>query len=239
MLADSIRSAGASALLLPLIEQRELAESQASKLVVLDLDRYQKVIFVSRPAARFGCELMERYWPQLPVGLRWFAIGQGTAQELERYEIDACYADQGTDSEALLALDDFSNVNGERILLVKGVGGRDHLNTELRSRGAEITELAVYERYSLDYPPEEFAESLLQHNINVAVVTSGMIAERLDSLLAPPQCARLHLIVPSVRVAEALSSKQYASIMVSNGAGDSAVLESLQQLAAETVVNES
>lgn len=239
VLADKIRSAGGGTLLLPLIELRKLAESQVSKSIVLELDRYQKIIFVSRPAARLGCELMDRYWPQLPIGINWFAIGQGTAQELKHYDIDACYAGLGTDSEALLELDDFANVKGERILLVKGVGGRDHLKTRLGCRGAEVTELAVYERYSLDYAPEKFAESLLHHNINVAVVTSGMIAERLDSLLAPPQCASLHLVVPSVRVAEALSNKQYASIMVSDGAGDSAILESLQQLTAEIGVNRS
>lgn len=239
VLAEKICAAGGEALLLPLIEPRALLETQLAKSLVLDLDRYQKVIFISRPAARFGCELIERYWPQKPVGLSWFAIGAATAHELSDYEINPRFPLHGTDSEALLKLDDFDNVTGERILLVKGQGGRDLLSSELRKRNADVNELDVYQRHALDYTPTEVKKSLVKGGINSIVVTSGEIARRLSELVQLSDRLPMHLIVPSARVADVLRDQGFASIKVSDGAGDSAILESLQQLAIDVAADDS
>ncbi|WP_426415150.1 uroporphyrinogen-III synthase [Aestuariirhabdus sp. LZHN29] len=238
-LAQKLRAAGAGALVMPLIEARALVESEQVKAQVLDLDRFQKLIFISRSAARFGGDLIDRYWPQMPVAVEWFAIGGGTAEEVERLGVEVEFAKEGTDSEALLQLPAFANIAGQRILLVKGVGGREHLATELSARGAEVIELPVYERHSLAYEPAEFLSRVAQHRINLAVVTSGGIAERLTQLLADDQRASIHLLVPSERVAQLMANKGFASVWISDGAGDSAIMESLQHLAAQVEASHS
>ncbi|MCL6416132.1 uroporphyrinogen-III synthase [Aestuariirhabdus sp. Z084] len=238
-LAGVLREAGASALVLPLIEPRALALSESTKAQVLDLDRFDKVLFISRSAARFGGDLIDRYWPQMPLGLSWFAIGQSTAAELERLGIEAAFSRTGTDSEALLELADFDQINEQRILLIKGYGGREHLSAELTRRGAEVVELAVYERHPVPYQPSVFGEHLTRHHTNLAVATSGGIAERLTELLDDGQRAHLHLLVPSHRVAQLMVNAGYASVWISDGAADSAIMETLQRLVPRLGANHS
>ncbi|RRJ82962.1 hypothetical protein D0544_14030 [Aestuariirhabdus litorea] len=238
-LGKRLCAAGARTLLRPLIEPRALAESDAVRGTILDLDRFQKLIFISRPAARFGGELIDRYWPQLPMAIDWFAIGGGTAEELARFGVDAGFAQAGTDSEALLSLPEFANLWGQRILLVKGVGGREHLAEQMSARGAEVIELPVYERYPIDYDPQVFSHELAAQGINLAIATSGGIAERLLELVDRERRASIHLLVPSLRVAQLMADRGFASVSVSDGAGDSAIMESVQHLALQVKAGQS
>ena len=62
------------------------------------------MVVVSKPAARLGLELLDRYWPLPPARQQWFAVGAATGALLADYGLDACWPSAGDDSEALLAL---------------------------------------------------------------------------------------------------------------------------------------
>jgi len=55
-------------------------------------------------------------------------------------------AENGANSEALLAMPELAQVNGQRFLIIRGQGGREELANVLRSRGASVDYLDVYKR---------------------------------------------------------------------------------------------
>ena len=112
--------------------------------MLLHLDQYQHVIFISSNAVHFGMALIEDHWPQLPLGLTWYAIGGATAAKLEHFGIEAITPGSVMTSEGLLALSLLQNVRDQRVLIVKGQGGRDTLAQELTRRGALVEELPCY-----------------------------------------------------------------------------------------------
>ncbi len=68
--ATLLESLGAEPVLLPLLEIKPVTESDSGfnllKSRVMDLDLYQKVIFISGNAVTYGIDLIDQYWPQLP-----------------------------------------------------------------------------------------------------------------------------------------------------------------------------
>ena len=69
-LADLLRLEGLSPIIHPLIELAEKPVDPEMKRIALDLDRYDKVIFVSKSSVRFGLPILENYWPQWRFSLR-------------------------------------------------------------------------------------------------------------------------------------------------------------------------
>jgi uroporphyrinogen-III synthase len=83
-------AAGIASVLVPLLELRGVSaaeQTRAIKNVVLDFDLYQKAIFVSQNAVDFAMQWLEDYWPQLPVGIEYFAVGETTARHLQQHGI--------------------------------------------------------------------------------------------------------------------------------------------------------
>ena len=88
-LASAITGLGGNVCELPLIEIEPVTEEGASetiKSMILNLDHYYAAIFISTNAARIGMQWIDRYWPQLPVGLSAYAVGPGTAQVLKEFD---------------------------------------------------------------------------------------------------------------------------------------------------------
>ena len=138
-LCAAVEAAGYRAYSQPLIALSALGQlPPAQRHMVLDLDQYQHIIFISANAVRFGMEVVTDHWPQLPVGINWYAVGSATARGLEAFAIHAVTPGSDMSSEGLLALPYLRNVEGQRVLIVKGEGGRHTLRTELLHRGALV-----------------------------------------------------------------------------------------------------
>ena len=89
-LCAALGAAGYEAFSLPLLELSALPEpTPVQRHMLQDLAHYQHIIFVSSNAVRFGMAWVYDYWPQLPVGINWYAIGDATANSLARYDIKA------------------------------------------------------------------------------------------------------------------------------------------------------
>jgi uroporphyrinogen-III synthase len=143
--------------IIPLLEIKKFQDSVEMESVVrpiknciLNLDLYQKIIFVSQNAVEYGMEWIEAYWPQIPIGVDFFAVGETTANLLREYGVsvqDLAETTQGNmTSESLLSAPGLQEVDGDKILIVRGVGGRGHLTEELRKRGASVEYCEVYKR---------------------------------------------------------------------------------------------
>jgi uroporphyrinogen-III synthase len=200
--------------------------------MLLHLDRYQHVIFISSNAVHFGMALIEDYWPQLPVDLHWYAIGAATASKLERFGIKALTPESAMTSEGLLALSSLQNVRDQCVLIVKGQGGRDTLTQELTRRGALVDELPCYCRFPPEMSAGELAANLTQWCIDVIMITSGEGLSNLQVLLSPAETTKLKrigLIVPSQRVAKMAHNAGFEQVVTAENASDLAMLRALKE----------
>ena len=226
---ELLTAAGYECISLPLLSitpiDIESEEAGYLRSRILDLDLYTRVIFISRNAARIGADLIDQYWPQLPVGVEWIAIGQGTADELSHLGIDA-QVNPGVDSEALLDAPQLRELSDQRILLVKGVGGRDLLRKILEKRGAIVDEIEIYQRTPCDYTDTELVERISKP-LDALLITSGEALIALEHIKWRDLRSSL-LIVPSERIASQAQELGYQNIQTSAGASDRAMLDALE-----------
>ncbi len=212
----------APVLVRPLIKLSALPVTEDVKRIALELDRYDAIIFISKSAVLFGMEILDQYWPQWPVALSWFSVGSGTAGELDKFGVKARFPDR-PGSEGLLALEELSEPEGQKVLIVRGKGGRELLAGELKARGAEVEYLEIYEREPIRHEWDQLLDPEITH---VVVLTSGEIAEQFtqqaDDLLR--QCIA---IVPSTRVEELASVAPYLKVVNAGGASDQALYDAV------------
>ena len=153
-LCAALRDAGASVRHLPLLAMEPLQEGsdrkylQRNRELALQLDVYQRVVCVSVTAVEYGLDWLENFWPQWPRGLTWWGVGVATAEALVARGLQAGQPGGAMNSEALLAMPGWQDQDmaGERVLIVRGVGGRDYLAGELVRRGARVDFLECYRR---------------------------------------------------------------------------------------------
>ena len=222
----------------PLIAIEPVRDEEAQRRArsqVQDLDHYQLLIFVSTNAAHYGAELIDACWPQFPVGVEVMAIGPTTAAELkQRLNCPVSHAEGGMDSEAILALPRLSRVDGERIAIFRGQGGRELLAETLRGRGARVDYIEVYARRPVPRDAGSLDAVLAEPGLDALIITS---AESLATLLAiagqhTKKLTLLPLLVPSSRVAAQAREAGFARVVDAGGANQAALLGGLQQIAA-------
>ena len=231
-LCQLLHDAGYSVLHEPLMRLEALAElSAVQRQQLLDLDTYQHLIFVSANAVRYGMERIADYWPQLPVGLNWYGVGAATASLLRDYGIPVTAPEQAMNSEALLALPALRSVFGDKVLIVRGEGGRTLLREELQRRNARVEDFPCYRRLCPQIPPGELARRLQQAKITVIMISSGEGLVNLLALLSPEETTKFRdtvLIVPSSRVAQMAVDAGFGAVVTAANASDAAMLRALQ-----------
>ena len=129
----------------PIVESPEI-ESQQIKRQILDIDNFHKAIFVSGNAADLAIEWIDKYWPMLPVGIEYFAVGESTAVRLKEADINALCPRGRQNSEALLQLEQLQQLENQRVIIFRGVGGREILAETLTARGARVEYCELYKR---------------------------------------------------------------------------------------------
>ena len=179
--------------------------------VIMELDQFDTLIVVSKPAARRLIDEIDQYWPQLPLGIDCIAVGPGTAQILQDYGFSPQVPKQA-DSEGVLALAQ----NSRRVLLAAGEGGRELIEQGLS--GAELTRLSLYRRVKGPVP----AESPEARSVNLWV-TSAEIAQAVAEWPHPIN----KVWVPSARVAEAAREVGLPVTQVLGSASDDSFIQAV------------
>ena len=159
------------------------------------------------------------------------AVGRATERSLQQRGVPVVARPESADSEGLLALPALQDVTGQRVLLVKGAGGRDLLRTSLASRGATVCTLEVYRRVRAR--PTREAQSGLRAALAgaearlVVVVTSAEVLDALFTLVDPDELRRLKaatLLVPGARVAAAAAAAGWAGPVVQAATAEDATM---------------
>jgi uroporphyrinogen-III synthase len=233
-LCAALAGAGYNVHSLPMLELVPVPElPPAQRQLVLALDRYQHIIFVSGNAVHFGMACIAPAWPRLPVGPTWYAVGDSTARLLLPYGVRARTPGSMMTSEGLLALPQLQHVAGQRVLIVKGEGGRTTLAAELANRGATVDQLGCYRRVPPELGPGELALRLSQWHIAVVMISSGEGLTNLLGLLRPAETSKfIHItfLVPSERVAQMAAEAGLTRVITAENASDSAMLRALAAL---------
>ncbi len=226
--------------LLEILPVRDEEKIRAIKNKVLDFDLYQKAIFVSQNAVEHAMRWLEDYWPQLPVGIDYFAVGATTAKKLSDYGLAvtdlAIAGSGGMTSEDLLRSPGLQEVYGEKIIIFRGCGGRGHMGETLRERGAWVDYCELYERII----PSAAAQQLQQlgekihasAQRSIFTVHSGESLENLLQLLQMTPAIKdsiftLPLLVPSQRIADNARVMGFTDIICAENATDDAMTRAL------------
>lgn len=208
-LCHLLESFGATAHRLPAIDIIPVAVTPELALRLGAIEAFDLIIFTSANAVRFAGALLGPA-RDLPLA----AIGPATARALEQagHRVTVTPAD-GFDSERLLQHPKLAQTAGQRILIVKGIEGRELLQTELTRRGADVQVAAVYRREPSEPNVAELAAlsaTVVADGIQVITATSADIAAGLLRLATPVlrrEFDRLHWVVPGARVAAALRER--------------------------------
>jgi uroporphyrinogen-III synthase len=206
--------------------------SATSQQALEQLDSFHHIIFVSANAVRVGMERIKQCWSELPAQLNSYCVGAASAQLLQSYGVSAAYPIEAMTSEGLLALPGLASSRGQRVLIVKGEGGREYLQQQLQAQGAEVATLSVYRREPRHYTGAQLQQLLTQPPPGAMLVNSGESLHNMVSLLA--SCGVMGefdcvLVVPGERVAVMARELGFTDIQVAGNATDVAMLEALAQ----------
>jgi uroporphyrinogen-III synthase len=207
-LASLIGAAGGHAFLFPAIEIEPLA-------VALLPGRLDMAVFISPTAVREGLKHLAAPLPRV------VALSRGTRRELERHGVaGALAAEEGADSEALLALPELQRVGGLRIAIFRGEGGRELLGEGLRGRGAAVEYVECYRRVRPRSDPAPLARAWKGGGLHAVTVSSAQGLANLFEMLDAELLRALPLFVPHERVAAEARRRGVREALVAGPADD-------------------
>ncbi|MDR5792376.1 MULTISPECIES: fused uroporphyrinogen-III synthase HemD/membrane protein HemX [unclassified Caballeronia] len=251
-----LASAGFDALEFPLIDIAPVADDAPLRAALDELflppeapGRYALVVFVSPNAIDHAFSRLAAPWPvDLPVAV----VGPGSVAALARQGVhapshrvispSAQALDPRFDSEALFtAIEAHFGTNGlegKRVLIVRGDGGREWLAERLAQAGARVEKAAAYRRVLPEPSMQKWERihELLAGEPHAWLLTSSEGVRNLDELAHEHLTAdeivllkRAPLVCPHPRIAEAARGAGFDRITVS-GAGDERIAHALEAL---------
>ncbi|SAK58518.1 bifunctional uroporphyrinogen-III synthetase/uroporphyrin-III C-methyltransferase [Caballeronia glebae] len=251
-----LAGAGFETLEFPLIDIAPVADDAPLRAALDELflppeapGRYALVVFVSPNAIDHAFSRLGAPWPaDLPVAV----VGPGSVSALARQGVHAPShrvispsaeeMDPRFDSEALFTAIEAqfgtTGLEGKRVLIVRGDGGREWLADRLAQAGARVEKAAAYRRVLPEPSMQkwEHIHELLAGQPHAWLLTSSEGVRNLDELAHEHLTAdeivllkRAPFVCPHPRIAEAARGAGFDRITVS-GAGDERIAHALEAL---------
>ncbi|OIQ24391.1 uroporphyrinogen-III synthase [uncultured Vibrio sp.] len=227
-LCQQLSEVGTSALHHPLIS---IAPVNNIHNLLNDLDSFDIIIAVSQHAVTLSHQAIvenKRDWPTHPT---YVAVGQKTAQILSKQTQQIVHYPKIADSEHLLTLDALQSVEGKRILILRGDGGRELIFDSLTRRKARVEYREVYRREYIRFQSEESVTLWQQEKVSTLVITSSgqlhFFLSQIDKA-SKEWLFRLQLLVPSERIATDAKHLGFNNVINAGSASNSALVNALQ-----------
>lgn len=173
-----------------------------------DLHTVDQAIFISPNAVHYFFKQLLTHHIHWPSSINIIAIGESTANALNEYQLLCNDIPDVPNSEHLLKLKSLRHVENQKILLIKGKGGRLLIEETLAQREAVVLPLMVYQR-ELPTIAAEFIESIWQNNqVDIILLTSEQSIQNLFLLFgqdAIPWLQSKPYLVISDRLAQSAS----------------------------------
>lgn len=242
-LCNLIENSGGIPVRYPTIDIRSISNSNKLSDIFNQIDQYDLVIFVSRNAV---AAVFQEYLNKDDLasdGIQILAIGTGTAAALSELSLmNVLHAGVQADSESLLLLPELDSelVRNKKVLIVRGVGGRELLADNLKKRGALVDYAEVYQRVLPEYDLELSSEVWQNKQPDAVIISSNEGLENLLKLTTNEDQQKLFntpLIVMSARNAELAKKTGFVSrIGIAKEKNDDGLLQVLLELVGETQV---
>lgn len=228
VLTQGIAGKGGNPIVFPLLAISGLEDYTAFDSLIDTLPRCEWIMFISSNAVQQGMPRILARFPQLPPTLRFAAIGPATAQELARYGVTEVLIPQGRyDSESLLACPELQDMRHQRVLIVRGTGGRELLAETLQRRGAAVAFGECYRRVNPQRDASKLAELWQNECLHALVVTSSEALRNLLQLAQQaPWLKATPIFVNHARIAEQAKEHGLQAVLAA-APGDEAMLACL------------
>ncbi len=194
------------------------------------------MVFTSRNAVELALALVgeaagEGTWPR---AARLAAVGRATAAALTAAgRAPDLVPPERYDSESLTALPGLADMAGQRVLIVRGEGGRALLGEVLSERGARVEFAEVYRRVRPALDPQPLI-ARWPADVGLVIATSDEVLLNLVDMLGAAGRDRLlatPLVVISERTAQTARGLGFPRVRVAERADDTSILKALIDLA--------
>ena len=233
-LCDRIVALGGLPVELPAIEIRAPEDTAPLEALVERLDTFDLAVFISVNAVQRGLDfiLARRDWP---ASVQVAAVGLASNAALEQHGLRASFVPEHEySSEGLLALDELQDMRGQRVVILRGNGGRDTLFELLTARGATVEYVEVYRRARPDVDPDTLLALLQPGYLAAITVTSNETLQNLYDMAAEqgqPLLRDIPLVVASARQAALAAQLGFTQgAVIAGHASDEAMMAGVEQL---------
>jgi uroporphyrinogen III methyltransferase/synthase len=185
-LSNLLRREGAVPVELPALEMVPVATDEQLEAIALKLAgrRFDWCLFTSTNAVDFAFDYLERSGRDARVfaGCKLAALGSATATSLASHGLRAdLTASEFTSAGLLEALP--LDIGGARVLLPRAEGGSEELYGGLKTRGANIEELVLYDSAVPGAPDAEVLQAVREGRIDAVTFASSSSVRNLKTLL--------------------------------------------------------
>ncbi|MDH2919083.1 MAG: uroporphyrinogen-III synthase [Sideroxydans sp.] len=221
-LAQAINALGGRAILLPLLDIAAVENPAHLQQQLARLAEFDLAIFISPNAVQYGMQAIRAAHANLPQHVA--CIGASSAQSLRDFGVaNVIVPSLQSDSEALLALPELRDMQGQRVMILRGDGGRELLGDTLKARGAMVEYASCYQRSAAVVTTSD----LLRDPPAVITITSSEALIYLRTLLdSHPALLATPLLVPHARIANLAKQQGWQNVTLTD-AGDAGLVAAL------------
>ena len=179
-LLNELKDTNISVLNYPLTKISPLKNYENFDFYLKNLNEYQHIIFISTNAVNFFLERLKILSINIPKDLTFSSIGPATKKLIQRHlSVTVHSPKKEFDSEHLLKEDVFKNINGEKILIVRGEGGRETLKHVLEQRAAIVNYGECYIREYVHLDLNSLKKDLMKYHYKFMLISSTNSALQL------------------------------------------------------------
>ena len=225
-----IESYGGKAIRFPSMDIAAVETDTELAARISDIANFDLAIFISANAVDFGLNLVSSWPPQTAIA----AIGAASAKALQRHGLRVTLQPKDSfNSEALLALPEMQDVKSKRILIFRGVGGREMLAEQLVKRGAVVEYAECYQRVIPQPSPEQqklITQLCQRGELHAITATSNESLQNLVTLFGAEnrKCLQQTTIIGiSQRLLPLAKSLGLRTPRISSQASDIAIVDEL------------
>ncbi|MBE9567294.1 MAG: uroporphyrinogen-III synthase [Proteobacteria bacterium] len=226
-LRQLFEQAGAAVIHYPVFSIQPPLDLDIKQLMKLhdQLHSFTMAIFISPTAV----EQSQIYFPVLPEHLTVVSIGSKTSQALQQHDIPVTIEATEHNTESLLKSTAFQmpQLQGQRILIFRGNGGRPLLGDTLIQRGAQVRYVEIYRREIPPLPPLTLEQIA---SLDAITISSNEGLDNLVTLMEDPSLLiDTPVVVPSSRARTLARQHGFKQIITAENATDEATVAALTQ----------
>jgi len=230
-LCQQLAALGARVIRFPVIGIEQPEDPAELQAILARISDFDLAVFISANAVDQAIKCLPEQSQSLK-SLKIAAVGKASAKALKRHGLHVNIVPQGKfNSEALLQHSDLQQMQGQRVIIFRGDGGREYLADILQQRGAKVEYAECYRRVKPDIDKAPLLTAWARNEIDVVTVTSNQALDNLFDLVGKAGqhwLQKTPIIGVSERIRELASRLGLrGEIQIATNATDDAMIEAL------------